>query len=374
MSLISQFYNHPQKVTTTAFSSSGSYSPPVDAWHWFVIAGGGGGGACVVNATSTGWWRVACGGNGGSVRFGWVFLKAAETYTITIGSGGSSIVPTTTTAQSGNAGSESKMTGGDLVADIVAKGGKGGTYLSTQYNTNDYSTTPVTYENAANDAGSGLGSEGLGGKGGKVTLSNDIASGDYGCIASGGGAANAYVISPANIRGGDIDKVSFGPVYASSGGGGTGGTGGDIADADSNVGSSGGGTAGDGQEGDDAAGGLGSSNTGLVTPGGAGGKSINDPFTQAESDLIQGGDGSGGGAAFPDGPGDFDNSYGTSGSGGTFGGGAGGAHKFENDNAGNGGAYGGGGGGIASADESGPESGAGGSGLVYLEGYFSPSS
>lgn len=368
-----------------AFTADGTYSPAVDAWHWFTVIGGGGSGAAAkVSAIAAGLTVACTGGNGGSVRYGWVFLKASETYTVTIGAGGAlQSVPGGNTGIAGATGGESKLTGGDLSADIVAKGGTAGGFHYGSTSGKDYSGgNAITLENAANAAGSGAGVEALGGKGGKFDVDVNTDTGfDY-FFSTGGGAANIYGVAPAGIRGGDVHFTIRGDENrsAASGGGGVGGTGGDIS-ADENTGglvdygSSGGGSAGDGvassseDAGDrDVPGGSGTGTTEYLEPGGEGGGVEyigTDPFASTF-----GGAGGGGGAVYHVTTGEV----GIAGGGGRYAGGAGvtTADNAPDISAGTGGANGGGGGGVTAYSSVG-NSGAGGSGVVVLQGFFSPS-
>jgi hypothetical protein len=368
MSLMSQFYNHPQKVNLYVFTANGSYTPVVDAWHWFTVVGAGGSGAF---ANGIGQWNIATGGNGGNVRVGWVFLRAAQTYTITVGAGGVSI--TGIAGVNGNDGGTSSISGGDLSASIVAGGGKGGKFSETSY-TVAYNVTPLTVENDANTAGSGAGVEYSGGKGGKVTLNGSaLIVTDTFTAATGGGAANLFGVGAASCRGGDITHTGFAGTSTglSSGGGGCGGSGGDFSGSQSQT-SGGGGTAGNGGS---RAGGLGTGLTDYLTPGGEGGDTFDGILSTQDDNLVDAGIG-GGGGGFPIGSLTYWIER-PAGHGTRWGGGGGSGFPVTSNEdlncAGNGGPNGGGGGGnaITPASKNG-KSGAGGAGAVILQAYISP--
>lgn len=401
MSLISQFFNHPQRAQQVIFTGSGTYSPPVDSWHWFTVVGGGGGGAVIKGDVQQAWY-LATGGNGGSVRSGWVFLSSSQTYTITVGAGGASVdTVSLNTAVAGSVGSQSEISGGDLGATIIGRGGKGG--KGAYVTSGDYSTTPYTLTNDANAAGSGAGTDSAGGLGGAFSLKinfTNFSTGSTLHVGTGGGAANIKNNSAGSIRGGDYtisaDWADDSSNYAMcTGGGGVAGRGGDFSSDQTTpytprqaIATGGGGSGGNAADLDQdssqtefddngSAGGPGTGLTEYLDPGGAGGvgwraaqEGIEGEPTQAEQD---GGDGAGGGSNTD--TGDADDNH--SGSGGRFGGGAGMSNTTGLTSGwkrpGDGGVGGGGGGhSYATTSSTNYPSGAGGDGVVVLIGYFSP--
>lgn len=380
MSLMSQFYNHPQKLLLNVFANNTTYTPTFDAWHWFAVVGGGGSGGAV-STLAAGHWGIASGGNGANVRYGWVFLRSSQSYTVTIGAGGLAITSTTNTATPGNDGASSTLSGGDLDASIVGTGGKGGLAFRSSY-TNDYSTSNYTMENTANAAGSGVGADSVGGLGGRVVLDASMVVGARVNAATGGGACNVKRYASALVRGGDIlvDVNTTGvlEVWASTGGGGTGGIGGDIIGQGngSSAGSSGGGSADAGLAQYTTVrvlGGVGSGTLDYLEPGGIGGACHYSP-TEAliNATPCAGGDGGGGGNWFPTPEGTYNNTVSgvtPFGAGGRWGGGSGMCNQ-DAKGAYSGGPNGGGGGAYSGSGNA--SSGAGGKGVIVLQAFISP--
>ena len=87
------------------FTASGTFTAQVTGLHTITLVGAGGSGA----ATRAG--RYATGGGAGALVVKVLSLVAGNTYTVTIGAGGTAVTQTTTGATAGNAGGNTSFSG-----------------------------------------------------------------------------------------------------------------------------------------------------------------------------------------------------------------------------------------------------------------------
>lgn len=112
------------------YKFSGSFTPVLSKIHRIIVIGAGGSGSATrvsgngyLDTTSTG---MACGGGAGGCAIKDVMLSSGVTYTVTIGTGGSSqIITSTLSSISGSSGGSSSFSGNGI-STIIALGGNGG--------------------------------------------------------------------------------------------------------------------------------------------------------------------------------------------------------------------------------------------------------
>jgi hypothetical protein len=182
---------------------AGVTSVKVEVWG----GGGGGGGA---------YWGSGGGGGGGAYKTGILTVSAGQTYTITIGAGG-----TVGSNANGNTGGVTTFTG--TGGTVTANGGTGGNRGNIANGTGGTGGTGGTYDGGDGGTSSGNGVGGGGGAG------NNAIGGDGGNAATGtGGAGNpnaspyiggnggAYITSNANGNAGNVPGGGGGGARSAS--------------------------------------------------------------------------------------------------------------------------------------------------------------
>lgn len=240
--------------TVHRFTDAGTFTPPEGiASVQYLVVGGGGGGGGVTSTTAFGTPVGGAGGGGaGGVRSGTLVVTPLQSYSITVGAGGTPGVGNTSAGGAGGASIFSTITsngggGGASVGVAATSGGSGG---GARLNDNGASGT----------AGQGN----AGGNGAGTTTSTGAAGGGGGAGAvGGGGAANSGGAGGAGISN---SITGIAAIYGGGGGGG-GFFNGSPAGAGGAGGSGGGGSAPNSR----AAGNNGTANTGGAGGGASGG-------------------------------------------------------------------------------------------------------
>lgn len=348
---------------TYTYESSGSYTPQFDQMAIVTVVGGGGSGAISTYYANTTGRSLAQGGGSGAIAVSKLTLRAATTYTVTVGAGG--VGPSTTAsalvATPGNTGSASSFTGADITT-MQANGAAGGGVVATT-STGAFS---VNLRTAATATGGNI-SNILGGLAGPIT---SVSLSCTFLAATGGAALNLYDITATDVRSGSSNLASTASTgtthLASTGGGGIGGASGSITiDSGLGSGTSGGGGTGGASTGESATSAGGS---GLILRDkevlssfrvtGVGGASSSGGSGGA------GGEGAGGGSSWH-----YSAGTNTGGAGGYYGGGGGSGNYYNGgDPKGGAGGFGAGGGGAAAkTGTSQLAGGSGGDGFVIIE-------
>lgn len=208
MSNLTQFLgtgnNFP--LITRYFISSGSFVAPCNGWATFLLVGAGGAGGLAQNGSIA--QTVATGGGAGATCIKRAYVTAGQTFTITLGAGGT-YTPTgsNTERRAGVAGGNSTITASGFTT-MTANGGGGGAgafSLDAQ-------------SGGAGGTASGGDANLTGGRGGN-TVDN---TGGNACRQTGGGGVNIY---GTGYNGGDVTAVVSGGTRCGTGGGGIGSAG-----------------------------------------------------------------------------------------------------------------------------------------------------
>lgn len=176
-------FNESWQIGRT-YTASGSFVAPADGWAWFVAVGAGGSGGSAMDEAAAN--CVSAGGGGaGGFCFKKLFVRKGNTYTVTIGAGGTGVTRTTSGISNGNAGGNTTIIGPELY--LLASGGAAGSAASVA---NNGTNTNLNITGALGGSAFGGDVNNNGMNGGSITITTGTASAD--ALATGGGAVNIF--------------------------------------------------------------------------------------------------------------------------------------------------------------------------------------
>lgn len=168
-------------IQSIAYTGSATYTPMFDCKALVYVIGAGGAGASIYLYQAAGQEGCGSGGAAGGCATSLLDLKAAHTYTMTVGAGGTAIAKNYNQGAAGGAGGNTTFVDGSgTISTMTGNGGGGGNYQLTSY--------------ASSSAAAATGGSATGGTLANVTggasgaASRVYASSSYGYIVTGGGS------------------------------------------------------------------------------------------------------------------------------------------------------------------------------------------
>ena len=215
----------PIPTAQFVIGESKTFTAPVTGTIKVIVTGGGGQGGFLANknATPNSNFGDATGGGGGGYSEKTFAVTAGETFTVTIGAGGSSALAVNdiNSNRVGNAGANSSFVTASAAVSVnmAANGGGAGQY-------SDATSSAVTTAGGTGGTASGGDFNYTGGAGGSITR---VANNSKSAMTTGGGGVALYgtTYRGGNITLGTANESSY--MVGSTGGAGVGGNGGDIA-------------------------------------------------------------------------------------------------------------------------------------------------
>ena len=215
----------PIPTAQFVIGESKTFTAPMTGTIKVIITGGGGQGAFLANKNSTPNSNVgdATGGGAGGYSEKTFAVTAGETFTITVGAGGSSALAPNdiNSSRVGNAGANSSFVTASAAVSVnmAANGGGAGQFSAA-------TSSAVTTAGGTGGTASGGDFNYTGGAGGSITR---VANNSKSAMTTGGGAVALYgtTYRGGNITLGTANESSY--MIGSTGGAGVGGNGGDIA-------------------------------------------------------------------------------------------------------------------------------------------------
>ena len=215
----------PIPTAQFVIGESKTFTAPMTGTIKVIITGGGGQGAFLANknATPNSNFGDATGGGAGGYSEKTFAVTAGETFTVTIGAGGSSALAVNdiNSSRVGNAGANSSFVTASAAVSVnmAANGGGAGQFSAA-------TSSAITTAGGTGGTASGGDFNYTGGAGGSITR---VANNSKSAMTTGGGSVALYgtTYRGGNITLGTSNENSY--LIGSTGGAGVGGNGGDIA-------------------------------------------------------------------------------------------------------------------------------------------------
>lgn len=217
-------------IHALAFTASTTYSPPFDCKALVYVVGAGGSGAAAFRPWGNTWGMGATGGGAGGCAVSLVDLKAANTYTLTVGAGAASVAISYNSKVNGATGGNTSFvdSSGDI-STMTGNGGGGGVGFKDNESSGPLFAAGATGGAAsggtlANYTGGGSGSVDMtytGGQGGGITGGGAVGFNGNG-YSSGGVTGNTPSGDHGQTGGAGVGGSSGGVIILGATGGGSG--------------------------------------------------------------------------------------------------------------------------------------------------------
>ena len=209
-------------IQGVAFTGSATYSPLYDCKAMVYVIGGGGSGAACYNVNSAGEVMCASGGGAGGCAVSLLDLKAAHTYTITVGAGGARVSKTYNSHGSGIAGGNTTFVDGS--ATISTMTGNGGGAGDSSKASPTSTTTTASAATGGSASGGTLANNTGGGSGTATTVWTSGYFNMAAIASSGGGAVGLFGTGYASGNVSGVPRNTYNNEKSCGGGAGVGGS------------------------------------------------------------------------------------------------------------------------------------------------------